>query len=70
MAEILQRIGIDTTISRMNVAPDRVDHRSVYTEETQAIVAQVYRRDIEIFGYAFDGEPQVTRVHRPSAVAE
>lgn len=33
----------------------RRDYRTWYDEETAAIVAQRYQRDVELFGYTFDG---------------
>lgn len=32
-----------------------LDYRDFYTEETKAIIANVYRDDIRILGYTFDG---------------
>jgi hypothetical protein len=29
-----------------------------YDEETRDLVADVYRRDVEFFGYSFDGVPE------------
>jgi len=37
-----------------NVAEHR-DYRTYYTPETREFVAQKCRRDIEMFGYEFDG---------------
>lgn len=32
------------------------DYRSYYTEETKNVVGKVYQKDIELFGYDFDGK--------------
>lgn len=44
------------------------DYKEFYTEETRDIVAQVYRNDIDIFGYSFDNSSlhmqQATRQKR------
>lgn len=49
-----RRIGIEAELSFTNRGAD-TDYREAYDHETRAIVARVYARDIEIFGYDFDG---------------
>jgi hypothetical protein len=34
----------------------RRDYRGYYNGKAQAIVAEAYRSDIELFGYDFEGE--------------
>lgn len=43
---------------------DKLDYRDFYTEEMRDIVAEVYKRDIELLGYSFDNsslKSQLTR---------
>ncbi len=53
---IAERLGIERTIAHHNRTdgPSATDYRSFYTDETRRIVADVYRRDIELFDYRFD----------------
>jgi hypothetical protein len=50
---VRKRLGIDTELQYLNVSKHR-GYQSQYNETTKQIVANVYREDIEIFGYAFD----------------
>lgn len=59
--EICRRIGVESALAHTNRSTD-FDYRSHYTDATRAIVAEVYRRDIEVFGYSFDGIHQRTIV--------
>lgn len=42
-------------LGRTNVTQTRYDYRSMYTDELAQIVAEVFREDIEHFGFRFDG---------------
>ena len=48
------RLGTAVTLDHVN-ASGRADYRSVYSAEAARRVAEVYRRDIAAFGYAFEG---------------
>lgn len=53
--EICQRLGVPSTqLERVN-ASRRGDYRRYYTPELAEEVAAYYRRDLEMFGYDFDG---------------
>lgn len=53
-AHICQRIGIQCELPHRRKATDRKqDFRGYYTDETVAMVADYFRRDIELFGYKF-----------------
>jgi hypothetical protein len=55
VSTIARRIGVEGRLPRLNQGPPRdADYRSYYTTETRDIVADAYRRDIELFGYDFD----------------
>jgi len=52
---ICNSIGIATfDLPHKRKAIDRQDYRQYYTDETHAMVADYFRRDIELFGYQFD----------------
>ena len=42
---------------RLNASSRRPDYRTYYTPELAARVGALYRRDIDLFGYAFDPDP-------------
>jgi len=49
-----QQIGLPTTVlPHKRKAEDRTSYRQYYSEETQALVAQHFAKDIELFGYQF-----------------
>lgn len=52
--EVRNRTGITGTLPIIN-ASRRRDYRHYYTEETRALVAERYARDIAFFGFQFDG---------------
>ncbi len=49
---IQERLGIPANLLHINSSP-RADYREYYTRETRDIVADLYRKDIELFGYDF-----------------
>jgi hypothetical protein len=52
---IREKIGVGKELQVKNVTKDRHrDHRQYYSEKTKRIVADIYRKDIELFGYDFD----------------
>lgn len=51
---IASRLGIDVKLGKHNANPGK-DYRDAYTDEMQQRVAHVYAKDIELFGYRFDG---------------
>lgn len=52
-AAVCQKIRISANLPHKN-ASVRVDYRTAYNDRTREIVGQVFRRDIELFGYRFD----------------
>jgi len=58
---ICRRIGVPAQLSRLNTSRHR-DYRSYYNDSTIELVATRWRRDIDLFGYTFDGikEPEVS----------
>lgn len=56
-ATIANKLGIEAALSKINVTRSRKkDFRSYYTKRTVEIVSEIYRDDIELFGYRFDGD--------------
>jgi hypothetical protein len=46
-------VGPIERIGRTNKSGDEVDYREFYTPRTAAIVGEIYRQDVEAFGYSF-----------------
>jgi hypothetical protein len=54
--EVCRRIGIRVPqLPHKRKARDRSGYRKYYGEETTRLVAEHFKRDIEMFGYRFDG---------------
>ncbi|TCK31128.1 sulfotransferase family protein [Ancylobacter aquaticus] len=51
--EVMDRTGIPGPLPVVNTSR-RGDYRRYYTDETRALVAQIYARDIAFFGFGFD----------------
>lgn len=52
---VRNRLDISANLKYQNKTSNRkIDYRDYYTDETIEIVANVYQKDIEIFGYDFD----------------
>jgi hypothetical protein len=58
-AQACQRIGIPTpALPHRREAKDRnKDYRAYYDDALAALIAERFKRDIELFGYRFDPEP-------------
>jgi hypothetical protein len=55
-AMVAARLGVDGELASLNRTPVRErDYRSYYDRETAAKVGAVYREDVELLGYSFDG---------------
>jgi hypothetical protein len=51
---VCDRLGIDETLPHANKNPERAKHYTeYYTEETQQIIAEKFKVDIDYFGYEF-----------------
>jgi len=53
-AKVCARLKIQAALPHANISDHR-DYRTYYTPETRDFVAKQFRRDIEMFGYNFDG---------------
>ena len=52
---ICDEIGIEASLPHLNASKRQRDWRSYYTDETRALVEDLFRCDIEAFGYSWDG---------------
>lgn len=50
---IANRMNLEVKLSKSN-AVARSDYRSFYDEETKLIVAEVYKKDIQLLNYEFN----------------
>ena len=57
-SEICRRIGIEVPLQKLN-ASHHCDYRSYYDDTTAELAAEYWRRDIERFGYTFDGAAEL-----------
>ncbi|MCC5811259.1 MAG: sulfotransferase family 2 domain-containing protein [Ectothiorhodospiraceae bacterium] len=56
---ICQRIGVARiALPHLRKANDRKDYRDYYSDALAELVADHYRRDLDILGYRFDPEPE------------
>ncbi len=57
LAYVLEHIGISATLAPINVTKSRDDrsYKDYYDHSTKALIAESYERDIDYFGYTFDG---------------
>jgi len=53
-AKVCARLKVQAKLPHENVSEHR-DYRTYYTPETREFVAKRFQRDIEMFGYDFDG---------------
>lgn len=53
-AEAARRVGVPAVLPPPNHSPHR-DYRECYTPHTREMVTKAFARDIELFGYTFDG---------------
>jgi hypothetical protein len=53
-AKVCARLKLHAELPHANISQHR-DYRTYYTPETRELVAKKFKRDIELFGYNFDG---------------
>lgn len=53
---VCNRIGVDAALPFLNASKRKKDWRSYYTDETRALVAELFEADLQRFGYSWDGE--------------
>jgi hypothetical protein len=53
-AKVCARLGVNADLPRANASSHR-DYRTYYTPATREFVGKYFQRDIELFGYNFDG---------------
>ncbi len=52
--EVTRRLGVAAVLPPPNRSPHR-DYRDCYTESTRDLVGKAFARDIDLFGYKFEG---------------
>lgn len=57
-AQVADRLGCARGLTKVN-AGSRRHYSNYYDDETREIVQQVYAKDIELFGYAFQAEGEI-----------
>lgn len=67
--DLSEYFGIPLSIPRRNVTQETYDYRSMYTDELIEIVADIFRDDIEYFGFDFEGSA-TRNISIPSPLAE
>lgn len=50
---VSKKLGRELIIPELNKSDRKTDYRSYFDEETKEIVAELYRKDIQLFGYDF-----------------
>ena len=55
-ARVCQHLNLQPALENRNTSSHK-DYRTYYTPETRDLVAKHFQRDIELFGYGFDGLP-------------
>lgn len=55
-ARACAKLGVKAELPRANTSSHR-DYRTYYSPATRELVAKHFRRDVELFGYQFDGLP-------------
>lgn len=63
-ATVCRRLGIENRLPHRNRSVHK-DYREYYTPETKALVAELYREDIEFFGYDFEGPENLPPIYGP-----
>jgi len=63
-ARVCERLEIRADLPRVNTSVHR-DYRLYYTPATRELVAKHFRRDIELFGYEFEGLPPAAAARGP-----
>jgi len=58
-ARVCAHLEIEAELSKLNASLHR-DYRQYYTPETRDRVAREFFRDVELFGYEFDGEAKMS----------
>lgn len=53
-ATVCERLGMNVELPRANASSHR-DYRTYYSDATRELVKNYFQRDIEMFGYDFDG---------------
>jgi hypothetical protein len=61
-ATVCARVGVKAELPRANTSSHR-DYRACYTSELRDLVGKVFQRDLELFGYTFEGPTEGKLLH-------
>ena len=54
LSDDLKSHGFNAKVKSVNVSNIDIDYMDIYTNKTQNIIADIYKEDIEYFGFNFD----------------
>lgn len=57
--EIAEHLSVNTELVMVNTSGEKRDYRSFYDEEAAGIAGEVYKKDLDLFNYAFEGAEDV-----------
>ena len=63
--EVCARVGAGSRLPHLNRTP-RKSYTDYYTPETEALVAEAFREDVEFFGYDFEGSESLPPMYGPA----
>ena len=63
--ELCGRLGVSCRLPHLNKTP-RKNYTDYYTPQTEAVIAEAFKEDIEFFGYDFDGPKSLPPMYGPA----
>ena len=56
VSRVADRLGVSALLPHINKSPGRRRYQDYFDSRTIDVIGEVYRRDIEMFGYDFENE--------------
>jgi len=50
---VCDKLGINSTLLKINTSNRDLDYRQYYTDESRCIVGEYYKEDVSLFKYSF-----------------